>query len=234
MGAVLVQTTGKLQKVATTVSPETFNASGAFVVGNVVILALTYSSNVDVTVTIAGTTATKVVGNTFVSGGDVTAIFAATIANGGRTDVVIASNTTAHYYTFSIEEWSGIALPADKTNAATNASTAPAAGTTGTMSQNDEVIYSAFALTGTDQTSITAPSGYTKVWEELTASTTQAGSGAYKITAAGGAENPTWGLSGSDTWFAVVATFPVGGGWADRANDRDADSKRATSRTKPR
>jgi hypothetical protein len=80
------------------------------------------------------------------------------------------------------------------------------------MSQNDEVIYAAFALTAPTRRRSPAPGGYTKVWEELTASTTQAGSAAYKITAAGGAENPTWGLTGSDTWFAVVATFPVGGG----------------------
>jgi hypothetical protein len=112
MGAVLVQSTGKLQRTATTAATETFNAASAFAVGNVVIIPISYSTDADPVVTIAGTVATKCVGQTFAANGDQSGIYAATIANSGRTDVTVATDTVAHYMSFSIDEWSGISLPA--------------------------------------------------------------------------------------------------------------------------
>lgn len=211
MAATLVQSSGKKRGDGWTASSRTENAASNFTVGNTVIVAMQYyGSAADLTsVVIAGTTATRAIRSPAAWSGGETAsiIYYAKIANSGRSDVVINGDTQYKSTLLTIDEWSGLMdSPVDKTSAAgPTTSTSPAAGSSGTLAQADEVVYFNFSQ-WTVVSSVTDPSGYTLVYAE-TGSGVIAGNGYYRIVSATTAQNPTATLASSDLWTAALATF---------------------------
>lgn len=211
-GATLVQTSGK-RNASWNATSRTENAASSFTVGNTVIVSMGYyGAEEDLSsVVIAGTTATRAIRSpaTWGTGQAAAIIYFAKIANASRTDVVMNNaGSGAHIATLSIDEWSGLQdSPLDKAVlGGPTTSTAPTV-TSGTLAQADEVCYFVATILNSVQSSITNPTDYTSVWEELTGTTNLGGEGYYRIVEATTSQAPQSTLATSDEWRTVIATF---------------------------
>lgn len=119
-------------------------------------------------------------------------------------------NTQAATYGHAIlMEVAGLAAaPLDKTSGNTASSTSPTTGSTGVLSQADELV---IAILGGDASLAgwtNPPTGFTNIFN-----TTGDGFGytsfSYKIVNATTAQNPGWGAIGSQDWVAACATYKM-------------------------
>jgi len=211
MAATLVQSTGKIQKTGTTATPEAFSFSSNATAGNTGIATFAYfeaGSAFISGVTIGGTAASLESSTTDGAGGRVE-IWRAQNMAGGTTAISVASTTSSHFYSGSVEEWSGLAnVAADIVATPANAtSTAPSA-TYGTLAQADELVYIAYMNnTGGILASSTVPGSYTAAWTELDGAAQQGGAAAYRVVASTTGASPAFALSTSIAWRAVLVTL---------------------------
>ena len=133
------------------------------------------------------------------------------VAAGSHTVTVSnASTLTSSYYTAALHEVSGLsnASPNVSVNGTTTGATLTLAGST--PSVNNCFIITVIADDGEGSTStatITTPSGYTSLWQELNGANYQLGAAAYQIQTTAAPVAPSWtGLNAAGgAGFAAVA-----------------------------
>ena len=208
-----IQTTAKFRVTNSTASPETFNFPGAVTAGNTCIVSLSYfqSSSAFVTaITVGGTAASLITRHTDAAGTSIEFWRAQNVA-GGTTACTITSSASAHYYAGSAEEWSGVQTAAADivANTGTGTSTAPSA-TYGTLAQADELIYVGYTdTTGTAETTVNPPAGYTTAYTELDGVNQIGGSSAYRVVSSATGASPTFSINASTGWNSALATFKL-------------------------
>lgn len=105
-------------------------------------------------------------------------------------------------------EFSGLGVGAlDQTASGGSAATTADTSSTATTVDANELVIANTALS-TAPVSISTPSGYTQLYQELLVAN-QAAAADYKIVSATGAQQAQWSLGVSDTYAAVIATFRV-------------------------
>lgn len=138
-------------------------------------------------------------------------------ASGGATTVTVDYGT-GFYIVGSITEFSGLVTSSsiDQQTSNSNAlSTTPSSGTTGTLSQADELVIAVLSLPGIDTDAsidVPATTGYTNIHVEQDAQNFMGHSSDYKIVAATTAVSAAWGTTDNAPWSAKIATFKAAGG----------------------
>ena len=128
----------------------------------------------------------------------------------GHTMGIIGDNSVV---AFAIEVTGLDTTPLDKTAGASGSSSTAAPGSTGTLSQADEVLIavgSCAYIDGTDH--IGTPSGYTVIGYTDDNNAHQSGGGFYKVVSATTAENPSMAMDASVEWVATVVSFKLSAG----------------------
>lgn len=111
-----------------------------------------------------------------------------------------------------VAEFSGAPSAVDKTSTGTNTSTTPSTGSTGVLSQADEVIVSALSH-GTPQLATNTGGFSTLIDRDDGPGGLQDGEVRYLIATATTARNDTWTVS-SEEWATIIATFRAQAGAA--------------------
>lgn len=134
----------------------------------------------------------------------------------GTHTVTVDPTGTGNYLEFSAQEWSSFASSAlDKTNGNNAASDSPTSGSTGTLSQADELVIGVVGTyNGHSDVGIDPPSGYTNLSLFQNEGSTVGHSADYMIVSATTAQNISWGTVFDNLvpWGACVATFKAAGG----------------------
>ena len=181
----------------------------------VVVLAWSYQQNFaagEVTDN-QGNTYALVVGNAVRD--EKTAIYMAyNIASSGTFTITCNPGATGG---FIIHEVSGLTTtdPTDKSNSNSGEASSATPGTTGTLTQADEIAFVVGACAwqnGTD--AVGNPTGWTQTGSETDNNSRQSGSGSYLVVSATTALNPSMALDTSLGFSACIATFmaDAGGG----------------------
>lgn len=209
----LIQTSGKKLTDASGAGTITYNAAGNFTAGNTVIIALTHYGSTRISgITVSGTAAVKDAQNYDATGQNAQEIWRASNVAGGSSAVVITC-PAGSYVVCSFEEWDNITLssPLDQTGTAgITTSTAPSFAS-GTTTQADEVVYAVYGDTGSgvNWTSSTPPAGYTETFDEPDGTAHEAGSAAYRVISATGAQTATFTTGASIPWMGCIATYKL-------------------------
>ena len=217
----IVQTTAKLQSNGVAAPTITYNAATAFKAGNSAVFSLVhYGSNTTdriTGITIGGTAATKCIDANDAAVLNHAELWAVTNMAGGTTAVVltIAGVATGHFVTGVVQERDDLLTTSylDRTGVASPAtnSAAPTVSASANTTQARDLLYGVFCDTvGTNWTSSTPPSGYTEIWEEPNGATVEAGSAAFKITTAIGAQTLVFATGASMSWVAAMAALKLG------------------------
>lgn len=125
---------------------------------------------------------------------------------------------TGFYVTGEFSEFSGLQTTGalDQQTQASGSTTTPATGSTGTLSQADELVLAVMSCNGgttNDGIDVPAATGYTNVFVEQDSANHIAGAGDYKIVNSTATQSAAWGtLGGAYGWTAKIATFKGSGG----------------------
>jgi hypothetical protein len=217
----LVQSSGLKQVNASNV-PFAFDMPANFTAGGTVLVGISYWSSVanDITgVDVNGVAAVKDASRVDnVNPGNLSMIElwrATNVPAGGKTVTINGTSRPGNWYiSAGADEFVAFAAsPVDQT--ATNASdgsnsTTPNA-TTGSTTQNDEIIATVWGeWSGLNQAPVSPPSGYLgPTWIEPSGAGQQAGGGAYKVLSSQATQNPSWTTNQSGAWGLLAVTYKL-------------------------
>jgi hypothetical protein len=111
----------------------------------------------------------------------------------------------------------------DKTSSAhsSSAGTSQSSGSTGTLSQADEIALCIFGSDATDGSFSATPSGFTELFHDGTGSTDVVAWGGYQVVSATTALNPSWTFSSTGDMAAAIATYEGSGAATGRVKRPD-------------
>jgi hypothetical protein len=166
------------------------------------------NTNASVSDSAGNTYATAVSQTQPVSGGShaSTIFYAANIRAGANTVQLSYSGGANNYPFLAIYEYAGLSTtsPLDKTASAIGTSDTPSSGPTATTTAPNELVFAGLGLPHDSLVTVSAGSGFTLGQQETT---TARSASEDRLVSATGAYAGSFGLSASDSWSAVVATF---------------------------
>lgn len=222
MAIVRVQGTG-VRRVSNETAPTKAFGSNVTAGNHIIVLVEGWSNPAwqagDVTDSLGNTYQLAIAKNDF-NVNDCAIYYAENITGGACTLTVNPAAVAGWYGAYAAVEHSGLLTSGSLDKTQTNADSARpvSTGSTGTLTQANEVVAAVMTIAATQTTMTIDNAGFTEEFEELDFSGHNPGEGDSKIVAATTAVNVSWTISPTDAvWSACIATFKgvdAGGGGA--------------------
>ncbi len=134
--------------------------------------------------------------------------YAENIGTPSGTFTVTFTPAVNSFFAMMAVEWAGLATSSsiDQTNSNFSTSS-PAAVTTGTTTQANELVVAVFGNSQSGNTAITKDAAFTEDFVETNGAVFQASEGSYQIVSATGAYTSTWTMASGAAWTCSIATF---------------------------